>query len=436
MPPLSPSLSSFINASQYSTESTTITQLGGMKLGTGYAGISFSGICGAASNDPGGLFGWLIYSRSTLYTTPKGTTSDQYIVYTTPQELVGDLNQLSGITACLISAPTDGGTYGFFQTGGVVDTKVQLTANPAGIDFLNAINFLAYGSTLVLVGNATGFDSYIANTENYLDVIVGKEATTELCTWLIDQPYTIGIFPSIANASGVTGSGYTMANYATLFGSSSLVTGLTVANRIFNVYGVKEISEIDTSTLQANTIITYSLPASTDVGGFFARAKNKNELYLSVAGLDRSTTLNGNITTSIDWNDSLKSTLRNNKVNFFVNYNPKFLGSDIVGATAGTVITSYDRIGPSLLNSALRKDLDAIGLKYLFEINNSTTRAQVTSEIESAIDPYISFIDTTKTQIICDSSNNIDNSGTLNMSVVIKPILSIDSFVININLTQ
>jgi hypothetical protein len=221
-----------------------------------------------------------------------------------------------------------------------------------------------------------------------------------------------------------------------LFGSASLVTGTTVANRIFNVYGVKDISNLDTSTLQSNTQITYKLPTSTDVAGFFARAKNRNELYLSVAGLDRSTILNGNVSTSIDWNDSLKTTLRNNKVNFFVNYNPKFLGSDIVGATSSGLLTSDNRVGPSRLRSALRKDLDVIGLKYLFEINNSTTRAQVTSEIESAIDPYLSFIDTTQTQIICDSSNNVDNSGSLNMMVVIKPILSIDSFVIDINLTQ
>jgi hypothetical protein len=431
-----PSLSSFINASQYSTESTTLDLLGGMKLGSTFSAITFSGIGGAANNDPGGLFGWLVYARSALYSPAKGSTSATYIVYTTPQELVGDLNQLSGITSCLISDPLAGGTFGFFQTAGTIDEKVQLAPRPAGTDFLHAINYLAYGGTLVIVGSPVGFDNYIATTENYLDVIVGQEANTALCTWLIDQPYTTGIFPSIADSTGITGSGYTMANYASLFGNAALVTGNTVANRIFNVYGVKDISNLDTSTLQSNTQITYKLPTSTDVAGFFARAKNRNELYLSVAGLDRSTILNGNVSSSIDWNDSLKTTLRNNKVNFFVNYNPKFLGSDIVGATATGTLTNYDRVGPSRLRSALRKDLDMIGLKYLFEINNSTTRAQITSEIESAIDPYLTFIDTTRTQIICDSSNNIDNSGSLNMTVIIKPILSIDSFVIDINLTQ
>jgi hypothetical protein len=437
-----PSLSSFINSSQFSTESTTTPLLAGMVLGSTYAGVTFSGISGAVSVDPGGVFGWLIYSRSTVWgstgasTPAKGTTSDQYIVYTSPQQFVGDLNQLSGVTSCLVTTPNAGGTYAFFQTAGTVDNSIQLSPLAAGKDFLFAINYLAYGGTLVVAGNVNGFDSYTAATGNYLDAIIGQEGNTTNCQWLIDQPYTVGIFPSIADAAGVTGNGYTLANYATLLGSSSLVSGTTVANRLFNVYGVKTVSKADTTTLLSNSKITYTIPAVSDVGGFFTRSKNRNEEYLTVAGIDRSTILNGNITNSIDWQDSLKNTLRTNRVNFFVNYNPKFLGSDLVGATANPTLASDDRIGPSRLRSALNEVLTGIGLKYLFDVNNATTRAQITSEIETGLDPFTPYIDTTKTQIICDSSNNTDNSATLNMSVVIKPILSIDSFAVNITLTQ
>lgn len=72
--------------------------------------------------------------------------------------------------------------------------------------------------------------------------------------------------------------------------------------------------------------------------------------------------------------------------------------------------------------------MTAIGLKYNFSINNATTRANVTSELQSAIDPFTSFIDTTRTQIICDSSNNTDNSSTLVMTVILKPVLSTETF--------
>jgi hypothetical protein len=129
--------------------------------------------------------------------------------------------------------------------------------------------------------------------------------------------------------------------------------------------------------------------------------------------------------------------VRNNKVNFFVNYNPKFLGSDIVGATAtGASLTNYDRIGPSRLKSALEESITSIALKYLFDINNPQTRAQVTAEVQTAIDPFTPYIDTTATQITCDSSNNVDNASALTIQVVIKPILSIDSFAINVTLSQ
>ena len=433
-----PSLSSFISANQYTTESTTTPLLAGMILGSTYnTGLTFNGVSGAASTDPGGLFGWLIYARNTFYSLAKGSTADKYIVYTTPQEFVGDLNKLSGVTSCLISAPNSGGTFGLFQTAGTVQNVVQLAALAPGKDFLFGIHYLAYGGTLIVTGSTTGLQQYITDSDNYFDVVIGQEATSGLCQWLINQNYVLGIFPTIADSTGVTGAGVTMANYASLFGSANLVTGATVANRIFNVYGVKTITDQDTSSLFSNSKITYRLPAVSDVGGFFTRTKNRNELYLSIAGLDRAVALNGNIDNAIDWTSSLKTTLRTNRVNFFVNYDPKFMGSDITGATLSTAaITSDERVGPAKLKSDLTKVITEIGLKYLFAINNATTRAQVTAEVQTALDPFTPYIDTTQTQIVCDASNNTDNTSTLSIDVTVKPILSIDSFVVNVLLTQ
>jgi hypothetical protein len=434
-----PSLSSFINSSQYSLESTTNPLLAGMQLGSPYVAPVFNGVSGAAGNNPGGLFGWLVYSRSTVWapaTTAKGNTTATYIVYTNPQDFVGDLNALSGITSCLITAPNSGGTYGLFQTDGTDGLSIKLKALTPGTDFLFAINYLAYGGNLIITGSPTGFNNYQADTENVLDIIIGQAGTTQLCQWMIDQPYTAGVFPSVADSSGITGNGYTLSNYTALLGSSALTTGSTVANRLFNVYGLKTVTAVDTTTLLSNSKLTYTIPAVSDVGGFFTRAKNRNETYLTVAGIDRATVLNGNIINPIDWQDTLKTTLRTNRVNFFVNYNPKFLGSDLVGATANSLISSDDRIGPSRLRSALSQSMTSIGLKYLFDLNDATTRAQVRAELQSALDPFVSYIDTSATQIICDSSNNTNNSSTLNMTVIIKPILSIDSFAVNVTLTQ
>lgn len=401
-----------------------------MQLGSTYAGITFNGVSGAAGNDPGGLFGWLIYSRRYKYTPQRGNTGDLYIVYTNPQELAGDLNKLSTIPSFMISAPNSGGTYGMFENTGVVQNVTRITPRTIGIDFLHAINYLAYGGTLVVVGGSTGFTKYQTDTNKKLDVIIGQEAKSNLVQWLIPQDYSTGIFPSAADSSGITGNGLNLANYAALSGNC---TG-EIADRIFNVYGIKTVADLDTTSLVNGSKITYSIPAVGDVGGFFARSKTRNQLYLTVAGINLAKVLNGNISNAIEWSSSLKESLKTNRLNFFVNNQsaPNFLGSDLVGVTANATIIAEDRIGVSKLKSAIYQDLTNIGMKYLFQPNDSQTRTFVTSEIRTAISRYSQFLFTAATQITCDSTNNDDFTTSLNMTVVVQPILSLDSFEISL----
>jgi hypothetical protein len=433
-----PSLSSFINSSQYSTESTNIPLIAGMQLGSTYnTGLSFNGYCGAAGNDPGGLFGWLTYARSIVANPIRGKTTDSYIVYTNPQDMVNDLDLLTGVTSCLVSATGAGGTYGLFQNNGTTNNVYRLSPRPAGNDFLYAISYLAYGGTLVVVGSTSGFQKYTIDSNKYLDVVIGQSANSDLCKFLINQYYTFGIFPTLADSTGQTGNSYSIANYTNLFGSANyVVTGSTVANRIFNVYGVKQYTDIDTTTLLSNSKITYTLPAVSDVGGFFTRAKNRKQQYLTVAGTDLGKVLNGSITNTIDWANPDTNTLRTNRVNFFLTYTPPFLGSDLIGATYSSSIGSSDRVGPSQMYAKVYSILNTVGQKYLFQINNSATRSQVTSAIQTQLEPLSPYLDTTQTQITCNATNNTDNSNTLTMSVVIKPIISINSFAINLSLTQ
>jgi hypothetical protein len=113
------------------------------------------------------------------------------------------------------------------------------------------------------------------------------------------------------------------------------------------------------------------------------------------------------------------------------------LGSDLVGVTASTgALTSNDRVGPAALYSEINKLVNQIGLQYIFQINNATTRSQVSSAIETGLDQYASFLDTTKTQIICDNRNNVDNSSTLSIQVIAKPIVSTETYVINFTYTS
>lgn len=418
------SLSSFLSSNQYSRETISVPFVAAMVSGTGYSIPTFDN--NGAITDPGGLFGWLIYARTTSSLGSaglKGTTADKYILYNNPSDLVQDLNRLSGITNCLLG--NSGSTYAFFVDNGISELGSKIN----GIDFIHAINYMAYGGNLVIAGLTSGLNSYLsANSTNSFDVLIDPYLNTQTKNWLEEQPYTIGIFPSRYD-SGQTGLGYTLADFG------SVGTGDNI--RFFSIYGLKSPSApITTDLLKANSTFNYSVPAVSDIAGFFTRAKNIDEIYITIAGLDRSTLLNGKVLPTVLWSDNLKNKLRTNKVNFFVTYDPSFLGSDLIGVTmASTALTYNDRVGPARLYTDIDRLINDVGMKYVFQVNNAATRSQVTSDIQNVMDQFASFLDITKTQIICDNRNNTDNDSTLNIQVIAKPIIGVDNFVINFSYT-
>jgi hypothetical protein len=433
-----PTLSSFVSSNQYQSETIATNPLvagfyAGGTSGTRYTAPTFSGVSGAASNDPGGMFGWLVYAKSTLSPVADSDTTKTYYVYTNPGSLVSDLNLLNGITACLVSTLAQGGTYGFFLSSGTT-----ITPKNAGTDFIHAINYLAYGGTIVLTGSTAGFDDYENQNNKSIEVLIGSTANASLVSWLNTKQYTVGVFPTKADAVNGLGAGYTMPNYDTFAGSSYVTTGTTFSSKIFNVYGTKTQPAYDLSTLSvASTLASTTITAVADVAGFFARAKSQNGLFVSVAGVNVSSVLNGKIANAVEWsNSSLKTILRNNRVNFFINYTPIFLGQDLVGATANTAaVVSSERIGASELRISIQKDVTTITLKYLYLINNPTTRSALTTEVTNYLGKYTTYIDPAYTQVICDNSNNTDNSTTITVDLIVKPILSADTILINTSLT-
>lgn len=430
-----PSLNSFIAPSVFETESVTIPLYAAMLAGSTYSAPTFNGTSGAASNDPGGLFGWLIYARSAIASPTRGATSDSYILYNNYNELINDLNLLGGVTYCLVSANTEGGTFGFFSYSGNV-----LSGRTIGFDFLHALNYLSYGGNLLIAGSCTGFITYQNSTSNKIDVLIGQTASQSTAQFIEKNPYIIGIFPSVSN-----GTGYTAANFDSLFSAASSVnftSGVTVANRIFNI-AAQGTQTIDTSSLSTSSSFTYTISSVADVAGAFTRSKNNQQLPLTIAGVDLSTPLNRRITNIVQWSDDItKDIYKKNRVNFYsqvdsgglVSY---FLGSDLVGATAAVAATytSNERLGPAYLKNIIEKATKDILTTYVFKVNNASTRASITTQIELFLTTVAQYIDSSVTQVICDASNNTDNSTTINASVTIKPILASTAFNISVSAT-
>lgn len=426
-----PTLNSFLNPNYYNQSSNANPLLYyGFLAGSTYARPTFNGVSGAASNDPGGLFGWLIYSRTDFRTEnfldTIGATTDSYIVYTDPNDLVFDLNQLSGVTACLLTTSnTQGGTFGFFSSD-----RSQITGKTNGNDFLSALYSLAYGGGIVITGSTTGFINYETANENYLDLLMCKGTTAE-ARYLENAVSTIGIFPSVND-----GAGQTALNFDALFTSAALVSGSTVADRIVSVSGKNYKFKIPTSSLDINTTFTQTANLVPDVVGAFTNAKLKNSIYYTVAGLDTSPVLNGVVQTPILWTDTgTKNIFKKNRVNFYTQLNKTyFMGLDLVGATAGTdsSYTSNERIGPSKLRVDIETNVRTIVLKYVFLPNNATTRASITSEVSFYLQSLGAFLDPAFTQITCNGQNNQDNSSTLVIDITVKPLIASEEFRISV----
>ena len=431
-----PTLNSFISPAIFSNETSRTPLYAGMLSGSTYVSPTFNGASGSASNDPGGLFGWLVYSRSQLASPQRGTTGETYIEYSDYNNFINDLNLLSGVTYCLISKTTEGGTYGFFSYSGSV-----VTPKTNGYDFLYALNYLAYGGKLIIAGSTTGLKNYMNSNYYGLDVILGQTGNTANVQFVRDNDYIFGIFASTLN-----GAGFTAINYDSLMGSSfvSFAEGATVSDRIFNVGGQSFKTSFPTDSLQSGTNLEYTISSVSDVAGAFNRSKNTNNLPLTVAGSNFSTPLNTKINNIVEWSDeTTKNIYKKNRVNFYTKIDTNtstsyFLGSDLVGATSGpgSTYTSGERFGPAYLQNYIQNNVNDILLKYIFAINNSTTRASALTEIQSFITGLSQYLDTTYTQIICDTTNNTDNSSSLNASVTVKPILSSTAYTVNVSVTN
>ena len=433
-------LSSFTSTNQFNSEtvSTAAQMTAAFLTGFTYNNVTLSNNNRIPTNDPGGLFGWLLYAKAVKSSPATGTTGDKYIFYTSPSGLINDLNKLSGVTGCLINESSTAGTtnpFGFFANTGTNPIGFGGTGN-AGLDFLYALDYLSYGGNLIIAGATNGFNQYKTDTSADIDLALctGTGAGwTGIQKWLeSESPYTIGVFPTINN-----GAGQTLTTFA--FTSTAFVEGATVADRVFSVYGQKTVREFPVPSLLNGGNITYTNNLSADIAGFFTRANSRGELYLTIAGSSRGTVLNGAVTGTVNWSDSaLKTLLTNARVNYFLNFTSgNFLGSDLVGATGSTSAPIVDeRVGPAQMKSAMKRDITDIGIKYLYQINNATTRLLVTAEIQNYLLEYASNIDTAQTQVVCNSTNNTDNAASLTIFVSVTPLIGTTTFTINITLAQ
>lgn len=401
---------------------------------TAYTKPTLSG-SGNPSNDPGGLFGWLLWSRADLQDPPVGYTYDTYIIYNNRNDFLRDLNAI-GNDSSYKNVPFNlnpGATYTFFySTSG---DRTVYPNYPVGYDFLQVINVLSFGARLVLAGNTTGLLDYMNDNStptNTLKLLIGQTADSARAKFVESNNNLFGVFPTVNN-----GLGYTAAPFDTLFGATSSVlnptptpntAGPTAGNRIINIYG-RALFDTTTTQWQASSALQTSINCTSDFAGAMARssAGGLGGPYGGPAGIDYSSEVNTKFRNIVDSsNTTLANILKKNRVNYYTAAaGSKFLPIDLVGATAalGSTYANKDRIGPNYLAETIERAFLAILQNFISRQNNAQTRSEVVTALETAqysLAGALAFIQ--NLTIICDGSNNTDNSATLRVDVSLTPV--------------
>jgi len=381
------------------------------------------------TNDPGGLFGWLLWSRSTLQRPPVGFTYDTYIFYQTKNDFLRDLNAIGNDSeyGLVPYSENPGATNCFFYSN--PGEQIIFPNYPVGFDFLHVLNLLSYGGNVLITGTTSGIIDYNnqASISTSVKMLVGQTADAARAKFLETNNYIFGVFPTINN-----GIGLTMAPFDTLFGATTSVQnpqngGATVANRIVNVHGNGNFN-IDTRSWLADSKIEAGVNLTSDMAGSMKTASyGGGGVYQGPAGPDYAP--NGNISiTSLVSNTNTESILRKNRVNYFISVNGnKFLATDLVGATAGlgSTYANKDRIAPNYCLEIIERAYTAEIIRIAMgKQNTPELRAQITTALYYfylSLGAISSGIVTPLT-IICDGSNNTDNSTTLRVDITIVPI--------------
>lgn len=275
-------------------------------------------------------------------------------------------------------------------------------------------NYLQYGGSCIISG-AFG-STYDYNSVNpladkikipNLDVIFALEhsltgASAVYFTVFGRNLDCIGIMGACGSVSGfgepVNGIGGQTCTYVPF-----LSFGDTYAHYAVVVGGNKEHFGLETDSLDVITT-----PLMADFAGCMARTDREAYPWWSPAGAKR-----GRILNVLRIPDQLTIFCQNNvkirNVNYALTVPPQgtYFVTDKTLNTDET--SSLETVDVSRLYLYLIKTINPLADKYLFEVNNNSTRTAFTSDVSSILDGVLGQQGILKYEIICDETNNTES---------------------------
>tara|TARA_X000001382_G_scaffold37665_1_gene25134 strand:+ start:616 stop:1998 length:1383 start_codon:yes stop_codon:yes gene_type:complete len=309
------------------------------------------------------------------------------------------------------------------------DFNIDGTPTGFGFEFWSVANYLSYGGNCFVAGAPDN----LPTTENN-----GKE-TIENTTKTINCVYTTSTIRNndiidIAEKRGDCMAICQVDVKAPV--SSTTPEGLpasgTQSRNTFHVAGQKvhlgTSSSLTTGNDTNSSLITTGVAA--DVAGCMARVRSSTNRFQSPAG-----TGPGALLDVVRMEYDLTATDRAELANNFVNPIRTFegIGSVLFGDRTGNSNVSenvFNYTNASLTYLHINRLISDVIRQYMFRENMATTRASVTSEIQSILRRIVAGGGLSEYSVICDETNNPESiilAGNLIIDVTLKFVLSIQN---------
>lgn len=139
---------------------------------------------------------------------------------------------------------------------------------------------------------------------------------------------------------------------------------------------------------------------------------------------------------SVGVNQGLRDILYTNKINPLTSL--PGVGLVVYGQkTAATLPSALDRVNVSRLVNYIRKQLNILSKPFLFEPNDSITRTNITSVVNSLLNDIVAKRGIADYLVVCDSQNNTPdriNRNELWVDIAIQPTKAVEFIYIPVRL--
>lgn len=331
---------------------------------------------------------------------------------------------LTGVTLTNIQTPDP--TFKALTTNGFIYNG--LTGNMA-TQWWSIANFLQYGGSVVL-GGETGSYTHLnhpimdVGLHPDIDVVFSLENSQEQAT----ATYAL-VAGRNFNTIGVVGAAGTLTGFGACGGGGAVTQSGSITTRESGLgqYGICVFGSKYHLGLDLNSNSLVETPLIPDYAGIICRTDRDYAPWYPPAGMAR-----GRILNLVKLKEQLTPSNQNTLYDAQINYALTMPGEGTFmfgDKTMATSTSSFSRVNVSRLFIFLVNTIGPLAKRFLFELNDATTRELFVNTVTPILDRVQADRGITDYTIVCDESNNppsVVDANEFVADIQVKPTKSIN----------